>query len=87
MLVNGERRQHSTIDNLIFTIPELIQEVTAYMTLDPGDVIATGTPAGVGPLQNNDHVEITIEGIGTLEHTVELVTDTNDRDLDFMPDL
>jgi 2-keto-4-pentenoate hydratase/2-oxohepta-3-ene-1,7-dioic acid hydratase in catechol pathway len=67
--VNGETRQSSTIERLIFSVPELIEEITTYMTLEPGDVIATGTPEGVGPLSDGDAVEIEIEGIGTLEHT------------------
>ncbi|MDG5774923.1 fumarylacetoacetate hydrolase family protein [Haloarculaceae archaeon H-GB1-1] len=70
--VNGDTRQSSSIDNLIFSIPELIEEITAYMTLEPGDVISTGTPAGVGPLEDGDEVEIEIEGIGTLRHTVHV---------------
>ena len=68
--VNGETRQSSTIEHLIFSIPELIEEITTYMTLEPGDVIATGTPEGVGPLSDGDEVEVEIEGVGTLEHTV-----------------
>ncbi|MCQ4334152.1 fumarylacetoacetate hydrolase family protein [Natronomonas sp. F2-12] len=67
--VNGETRQSSSIEHLIFPIPELIEEITTYMTLEPGDVVATGTPEGVGPLSDGDRVEIEIEGIGTLEHT------------------
>lgn len=68
--VNGERRQHSSRDQFIFSIPELIAEITTYMTLEPGDIISTGTPAGVGPLENGDHVEIEVEGVGVLEHDV-----------------
>lgn len=68
--VNGDVRQDSTIDNLFFSIPELIEEITTYMTLERGDVILTGTPDGVGPLSDGDTVEVTIEGIGTLEHSV-----------------
>lgn len=68
--VNGELRQQSTRENLLFSIPELIAEITAYLTLEPGDVIATGTPAGVGPLVDGDMVEVEIEGIGTLSHSV-----------------
>jgi 2-keto-4-pentenoate hydratase/2-oxohepta-3-ene-1,7-dioic acid hydratase in catechol pathway len=68
--VNGETRQDSTRDHLIFSIPELIEEITTYMTLEAGDVIATGTPEGVGPLADGDTVEIEIEGVGTLEHDV-----------------
>jgi len=68
--VNGETRQDSSTELLIFSIPELIEEITEYMTLEAGDVIATGTPAGVGPLADGDTVEIEIEGVGTLEHDV-----------------
>jgi len=70
--VNGDIEQSSSIDNLIFPVPELIEEITDYMTLEPGDVIATGTPAGVGPLSNGDEVEIEIEGVGTLQHSVRI---------------
>lgn len=68
--VNGEVKQSSSRDQFIFTIPELVEEITAYITLEPGDVISTGTPAGVGPLSDGDRVEVTVEGVGTLEHTV-----------------
>ena len=66
--LNGETRQSSTIDQLIFTVPELVAEITAYMTLEAGDVIATGTTSGVSPLDDGDTVEIDIEGIGTLRN-------------------
>ncbi|NIQ05949.1 MAG: fumarylacetoacetate hydrolase family protein [Candidatus Korarchaeota archaeon] len=69
--VNGEIKQNSTRSQLIFSIPELIEEITGFMTLEPGDVISTGTPAGVGPLRDGDTVEIEIEGIGTLKHYVK----------------
>ncbi|MFB6198723.1 MAG: fumarylacetoacetate hydrolase family protein [Halobacteriaceae archaeon] len=69
---NGELRQSSSRDNLIFTVPELIEEITTYLTLEPGDIIATGTPAGVGSLSDGDAIEITIEGVGTLKHTVHI---------------
>lgn len=68
--VNGEVRQSSSIEHFIFSIEELIAEVTSYMTLEPGDIISTGTPEGVGPLTDGDHVAVEIEGIGTLEHDV-----------------
>ncbi|WP_424009181.1 fumarylacetoacetate hydrolase family protein [Haloferax denitrificans] len=68
--VNGETRQDSSRADFIFTIPELVAEITSYMTLEPGDVISTGTPEGVGPLSDGDRVEVDIEGIRTLEHTV-----------------
>jgi 2-keto-4-pentenoate hydratase/2-oxohepta-3-ene-1,7-dioic acid hydratase in catechol pathway len=70
--VNGETKQSSSIEHLIFSVPELIAEITDYMTLEPGDVIATGTPEGVGPLSNGDDVEIEIEGVGTLKHSVRI---------------
>ncbi|MFB6071305.1 MAG: fumarylacetoacetate hydrolase family protein [Halanaeroarchaeum sp.] len=68
--VNGETRQRSTIDQFIFSVPELIEEITEYLTLEPGDVVSTGTPAGVAALEDGDHVAVEIEGIGTLEHDV-----------------
>ncbi|RQG95364.1 fumarylacetoacetate hydrolase family protein [Natrarchaeobius chitinivorans] len=70
--VNGETKQSSSRSELIFSIPELIEEITTYLTLEPGDIVITGTPAGVGPLADGDHVEVEIEGIGTLEHGVDL---------------
>src|SRR6056297_3547958 len=68
--VDGETKQSSSIDQFIFSVPELIAEITTHLTLEPGDVISTGTPAGVGPLSDGDHVAVEIEGIGTLEHDV-----------------
>jgi len=70
--INGEKRQSSTREHLIFPIPELIAEITTYMTLEPGDVIATGTPEGVGPLSDGDTVTVEVEGVGRLEHTVSI---------------
>ncbi|THE65651.1 FAA hydrolase family protein [Salinadaptatus halalkaliphilus] len=70
--VNGELRQDGSREQLIFSIPELIAEITTYLTLEPGDVIATGTPEGVGPLEDGDEVEIEVEGVGTLEHSVRI---------------
>jgi 2-keto-4-pentenoate hydratase/2-oxohepta-3-ene-1,7-dioic acid hydratase in catechol pathway len=68
--VNGEVRQDGSRSQLIFSIPELVEEITSYLTLEPGDVISTGTPEGVGPLSDGDRVEIEVEGVGTLEHDV-----------------
>ncbi len=68
--VNGQVRQRSCTSRMIFSIAELIRYVTQVMTLEPGDVILSGTPAGVGPLQPGDHVEVEIEGIGVLENPV-----------------
>jgi 2-keto-4-pentenoate hydratase/2-oxohepta-3-ene-1,7-dioic acid hydratase in catechol pathway len=70
--VNGEKEQSATREQLIFSVPELIAEITTYMTLEPGDVIATGTPEGVGPLSDGDEVTVDIEGVGRLEHAVTI---------------
>ena len=70
--VNGEVRQASSRDQFIFSVPELIEEVTSYLTLEPGDVISTGTPSGVGPLSDGDTVAVELEGAGTLEHDVRI---------------
>lgn len=68
--VNGERRQFSSTRNLIFNVNELVSFASHIMTLLPGDVILTGTPSGVGPLKIGDVVQVTIEGIGSLENYV-----------------
>jgi 2-keto-4-pentenoate hydratase/2-oxohepta-3-ene-1,7-dioic acid hydratase in catechol pathway len=68
--VNGELRQSARTSLLLHDIPALIAHVSAFMTLLPGDVILTGTPAGVGPLSVGDEVSVGIEGIGTLTNRV-----------------
>jgi 2-keto-4-pentenoate hydratase/2-oxohepta-3-ene-1,7-dioic acid hydratase in catechol pathway len=68
--LNGELRQHGHTRDLIFPIDYLLRYITAAMTLYPGDVIPTGTPAGVGPMQPGDRVEVSISGIGTLRNPV-----------------
>ena len=68
--VNGKLKQSSGLNNLIFSVPFLIKFISRIMTLEPGDVLTTGTPAGVGPLSPGDRVDIQIEGIGTLSNTV-----------------
>jgi 2-keto-4-pentenoate hydratase/2-oxohepta-3-ene-1,7-dioic acid hydratase in catechol pathway len=68
--VNGERRQASNTKNFIFPVEDIVARVSAVMTLLPGDVIATGTPAGIGPLEPGDKVEVRIEGIGALKNPV-----------------
>ena len=68
--VNGEARQNGNTAQMVFACDFLIEFVTSIMTLFPGDVILTGTPAGVGPLASGDVVEVTIEGIGTLRNDV-----------------
>ena len=70
--VNGELRQDSSRDHFIFSVPDLIEEITTYLTLEPGDVISTGTPEGVGPLADGDEVEVEVEGVGTLTNTVRI---------------
>ncbi len=70
--VNGDLRQDGHRGQLYFDVPTLIEEITAYLTLEPGDVISTGTPEGVGPLSDGDHVEVEVEGVGTLEHDVRI---------------
>jgi len=68
--VNGKLVQDSNTSDLIFSVPRLVQFISAVMTLEPGDVIATGTPPGVGQLQKGDLVEVEIEGIGVLKNSV-----------------
>lgn len=68
--VNGEVRQLSRTSKMIFKIDEIIEYVSSIMTLEPGDIIATGTPEGVGPLRHGDVVEAWIEGIGKVEFDV-----------------
>lgn len=64
--VNAERRQKSNTRELIFPVPFLIEHISRFMTLNPGDVIPTGTPSGVGPLRPGDRVMVKVQGIGTL---------------------
>lgn len=68
--VNGEVRQQSAMSEMLFSIPALIAYLSKHIALAPGDVIATGTPPGVGPLQPGDLVEVRIPEIGTLENPV-----------------
>ena len=68
--LNGERRQHSNTKNLIFGPHQLVSFISHVMTLLPGDVIATGTSSGIGPMAVGDKVDVVIEGIGTLSNTV-----------------
>lgn len=69
--VNNEQRQGSSTAHLIFPIDQVIEFVTFVMTLEPGDVIATGTPEGIGPIRAGDVVTITVEGVGKLTNPVE----------------
>ncbi len=68
--VNGEVRQQGNTADFIFTLDVIIRYISRFMTLFPGDVIATGTPAGVGPLQAGDVVEVSVGGVGTLRNPV-----------------
>ena len=68
--VNGEVRQHGTTRDFIFALDVVIRHIAQAMTLFPGDLIPTGTPAGVGPLVAGDVVEIIVEGVGTLRNSV-----------------
>jgi len=68
--LNGEVKQDGRTSDLIFDVPTLIAHVTSVMTLLPGDVILTGTPEGVGPMNPGDEVEISIQGIGNLTNKV-----------------
>ncbi|MEO6951572.1 MAG: fumarylacetoacetate hydrolase family protein [Polyangia bacterium] len=68
--VNGEVKQDSSTSDLLFDVPTLIAFISGVMTLEPGDVISTGTPSGVGPIGPGDRVEIEISGIGVLVNRV-----------------
>jgi 2-keto-4-pentenoate hydratase/2-oxohepta-3-ene-1,7-dioic acid hydratase in catechol pathway len=71
-LLNGERKQASDTSHLIFPPRRLVSFISRIMTLLRGDVIATGTPSGIGPMKVGDTVEVVIEGIGRLINTVAL---------------
>ncbi len=73
--LNGKLRQSGNTRNLIFSVPFLVRFVSNIMTLNPGDVITTGTPAGIGPMVPGDKVDVQIEGIGTLSNTVMKIWD------------
>ena len=68
--VNGEVKQNGNTRDMVFNCGAIIEFITSVMTLEPGDVILTGTPAGVGPLAPGDRVEVEIEGIGVLQNVV-----------------
>jgi 2-keto-4-pentenoate hydratase/2-oxohepta-3-ene-1,7-dioic acid hydratase in catechol pathway len=69
--VNGEVRQRGNTSDLLFPVPFLIRHISAIMTLEPGDVILTGTPEGVAPVQPGDVIEVDVEGVGVLRNRVE----------------
>lgn len=68
--VNGEMRQMASTREMMFPVDQLIAFISSVMTLEPGDLILTGTPAGIGPLLPNDTVEVTVEGVGSLSNPV-----------------
>lgn len=69
--VNGELRQDGSTRDLIFPVATILSYISRFLTLRPGDLVLTGTPDGVGPLRVGDTVEVTVEGVGTLENQVE----------------
>lgn len=74
--VNDEVRQRATADRMVFGIPYIVAYVSRIMTLDPGDIIATGTPEGVGPLNDGDTVIVEVSGVGRVQNPVRLRTRT-----------
>lgn len=68
--VNGKLVQTGGVSDFIFPLGDLLAWVTSVMTLMPGDILATGTPAGVGPLREGDRVNVTIPGVGSVENPV-----------------
>ena len=70
--INGEIRQQSNTKHMIFKIPEILEYLSKFITLSHGDIVATGTPSGVGSIQPEDIIEASIEKIGTITHKVIL---------------
>ena len=68
--LNGEVKQSESISSMIFKIPQIIEFITSAMTLLPGDLILTGTPAGIGPMPQGAEVTISIDGLGSLSNKV-----------------
>jgi 2-keto-4-pentenoate hydratase/2-oxohepta-3-ene-1,7-dioic acid hydratase in catechol pathway len=69
--VNGTERQRGRASEMVFPIPDLLSYISHVMTLEPGDLVATGTPSGVGPIRAGDVVEVEIPGVGVLRNPVE----------------
>jgi 2-keto-4-pentenoate hydratase/2-oxohepta-3-ene-1,7-dioic acid hydratase in catechol pathway len=69
--VNGEEKQRASSAEMVFSIPELLSYISHIMTLEPGDVVATGTPAGIAPLQPGDVVEVELVGLSIVRNPVE----------------
>lgn len=70
LYVNGEVRQHGNLSDMIWSVPEIISDLSSYYHLEPGDLIFTGTPEGVGPVQPGDQLEGRIERVGTLSFKI-----------------
>jgi 2-keto-4-pentenoate hydratase/2-oxohepta-3-ene-1,7-dioic acid hydratase in catechol pathway len=68
--LNGEIKQDSRTSDLVFSVDALISHLTKYFTMEPGDVLITGTPAGIGPMNPGDEYEVAIEGIGSLKNRI-----------------
>ncbi len=68
--VNGQVRQQGSVSEMVFSIPRVIEHISGIMTLVPGDLIATGTPDGIGPLADGDTVEIEVTGVGSVHNPV-----------------
>ncbi len=79
IMVNGELRQKSNTRYMILGVPELIEMASAFYTLHPGDVILTGTPEGVSPIEPGDRIVATVEGIGSMEVSVRAAADGSER--------
>ena len=69
--LNGELRQQDNTENCVFSIQQVLSYISRYMTLFPGDIVTTGTPKGIAPMQPGDTVEVEIEGIGCLRNKVQ----------------
>jgi 2-keto-4-pentenoate hydratase/2-oxohepta-3-ene-1,7-dioic acid hydratase in catechol pathway len=68
--VNGAVKQDGRTRDMVFPLPRLLAFISAGMTLEPGDLVSTGTPAGVGPMRAGDVVEVEVEGVGILRNEV-----------------
>jgi 2-keto-4-pentenoate hydratase/2-oxohepta-3-ene-1,7-dioic acid hydratase in catechol pathway len=77
--LNGERKQYGNTADLIYPVDYLIHFISHVMTLLPGDVVATGTPSGIGPMQPGDTIEIKIDGVGTLRNQVACIEEPEVR--------
>jgi len=69
--INGEERQRGHVGIMLFSIVDLLVYVSRMMTLEPGDLVLTGTPEGVGPLADGDNIEVEVSGVGVLGNPVE----------------